>query len=126
MVGHSERRQFLGETNELVNKKIKMIFTLGLIPALCVNESFEQRQVGDKDVVLMEAVQAALANVWLNKLDRLIVAYEPVWAIGTGQIAGPDEVEHTNRVLRQAVYDVLPPDVIDRQTHFIYGGSVDA
>lgn len=126
LAGHSERRQFFGETGEMINKKIKMIVTLGLVPVLCVNESFEQRQVGDKDLVLIQSVQAALSNVWLNKLDRIVIAYEPVWAIGTGQVALPAEVEHTNRVLRQAAYDILPPEVVNEQARFIYGGSVDA
>ena len=125
IVGHSERRQFLGETNEMVNKKIKSVLGVGVVPVLCVNESFEERQEGEKDNIIARSVREALADVWLNKLNRLIVAYEPVWAIGSGQVPDPEEVEHTNRVIKHTLYDILPQDMVDNQVKVIYGGSVD-
>jgi triosephosphate isomerase (TIM) len=125
IIGHSERRMALAESGQMVQKKLRAALTAGLTPVLCVGESFSERQEGQKEVVLLRELNEAFKGVWFNKLDRLVVAYEPVWVIGSGQAVEPEEAEHTSLVIKHALYDLLPPAVVDEQTKIIYGGSVD-
>jgi len=125
IVGHSERRMHLGGTDSMVNRKIRMLLSLNMTPILCVGERFEERQEGRKDHVILQQLTRDLAGVWFTALNRLIVAYEPVWVIGSGQDVDPEEIEHTSRVIRQSLYDQLPDDLVDEQIKIIYGGSVD-
>lgn len=125
IVGHSERRGVIGESNELVHKKLRLILSLDTTPILCVGETFEERQEGLKDISLRTQIFSALNGLWFNKSDSLIIAYEPVWVIGTGQDVDPDEIEHTHKVIRQLLYDLFPDNVVDSQIKIIYGGSVD-
>lgn len=125
IIGHSERRQNLAESAAMTQKKLRAALTAGLTPVLCVGESFSERQEGQKEVVLIRELTEAFNGVWFNKLDRLVVAYEPVWVIGSGQAVEPDEAEHTSLVIKHTLYDLLPQAVVDEQTRIIYGGSVD-
>ncbi len=125
IVGHSERREYLGETDEMVHKKIKLLLSLGLRPILCIGESFSERQEGRKEVVLIRELHAALDGLWLNGLNELIVAYEPIWVIGSGQAVSAEEAQHTHQVIRQTLYDIWPRAAVDSQVSIIYGGSVD-
>ncbi|MBI5465788.1 MAG: triose-phosphate isomerase [Candidatus Kerfeldbacteria bacterium] len=125
IVGHSERRQYLKETDIVVQQKTLAALAQGLIPVLCVGETFAERQAGQKDVVIMRQVTAALKGVTLPSGLGLVVAYEPVWVIGSGQAVEPREALHTAQVIRQVLIDIFPPSVIERQVRLIYGGSVD-
>jgi len=125
IVGHSERRQNLTETNEMIHKKVRLLLTVNMIPVLCIGETFKERQDGLKDVVLTKQLHTALNGLWFNKADKLVVAYEPVWVIGSGQDVDPDEIEHTHQVIRQTLYDLFEEKVVDEQIKIIYGGSVD-
>lgn len=125
IVGHSERRTYLGETNEMVNNKVKAALAEGLAPIVCVGETFEERQEGNKDFVIINQVNKAVADVKLNEGDELIIAYEPVWVIGSGQAVAPEEAEHTHRVIRQVLMDNFEIDVIDEKIRLIYGGSIE-
>jgi triosephosphate isomerase (TIM) len=125
IVGHSERRNYVAETDAMVNRKIRAMLKNKLTPILCVGEKFEERQSGDKDYIIMQQVQKGLEGIKFNKDDRLIVAYEPVWVIGSGQAVAPEEAEHTNRVIRQVLLDHLPLEIVKNQVHLIYGGSVN-
>ena len=125
LAGHSERREHLGETNDMIHKKIRLLLSLGLTPVLCVGESFSQRQDGQKEAVLINAIHTALDGLWLHKLNRLVVAYEPIWVIGSGQAVESVEAEHTHQVIKQALYDIFPRQAVDEQVKIIYGGSVD-
>ncbi len=126
IVGHSERRQHLAETDEMVHRKVRLLLSLGLVPVVCVGETFEERQEGQKEVVVIRQVQRAANGIWLNKTDRMVIAYEPIWVIGSGQAVAPEEAEHTNQVIRQTLYDTLPNAAVDEQVRIIYGGSVDS
>ncbi|MBU2576060.1 triose-phosphate isomerase [Patescibacteria group bacterium] len=126
LVGHSERRQNLGETEEMIHKKVRLLLTIDITPVLCIGETFEERQDGLKDVVLTRQLHNAFNGLWLNKSDRLVVAYEPVWVIGSGQDIDPDEIEHTHQIIRQLLYDLFEDRVVDEQVKIIYGGSVDS
>ncbi len=125
IVGHSERRQYLKETDEMVNKKVLSALKNNLIPIICVGETFEQRKEGRKDFVIMEQINKALADVKILSDDYLVIAYEPVWVIGSGQAVQAEEAEHTNRVIRQVLLDKLSLEIADKKTSITYGGSVN-
>ncbi len=125
IIGHSERRAISEESEEMVHKKVRLILTLDTTPVLCVGETFEERQEGLKDVVLRRQIYSALNGLWFNKSDRIVIAYEPVWMIGSGQDADPEEITHSHKVIRQLLYDLFPDQVVDNQIKIIYGGSVD-
>lgn len=125
IVGHSERRHNLGETDQQVNAKVRVALKQGLVPIVCVGETFAERQEGQKDFVVMEQVKKALDGIKLLKEDQLIIAYEPVWVIGSGQAVDPAEAEHTSRVIRQVLLDNYETDDIKDKVKIIYGGSVN-
>lgn len=124
ILGHSERRQYHFETDGLVNLKTKAALAAGLTPIVCVGETLEQREAGHTESVIREQVQGSLAGFGANELLRIVVAYEPVWAIGTGRTATPEQAEEVHRFIRQLT------DRIDRtasdQLPILYGGSVKA
>jgi triosephosphate isomerase (TIM) len=119
IIGHSERRK-LGDTDEIINKKIKAAIKNGLIPILCIGETLEQKQSGQKEEVLKNQIIKDLENI--PQLSQLIIAYEPVWAIGTGLAENPDEAEKTIEFILNLVKQIIPGIEIK----IIYGGSVDA
>lgn len=125
LVGHSERREYLGETGDMVHKKVRTALAHELIPVICIGESFAERQEGQKEIVLIRQLHEALDGLAPNRLDKLVVAYEPIWVIGSGQAVAAVEAEHTHQVIKQALYDILPRAEVDEQIRIIYGGSVD-
>ena len=125
IIGHSERRQYVHTTNEMINEKIKALLEIGITPIMCVGETFEQRQDGEKEAILIKEITDGLKEVWLNKSSNLIIAYEPIWMIGSGQEIDPSEVEHTHQVIKQTLYDIFPDTMVDEQVKIIYGGSVN-
>lgn len=125
IIGHSERREHLAETGAMIRKKILAALKAGLAPVLCVGESFDQRAQGQKEVALIQELREALEGSWLTPAQQLVVAYEPVWVIGSGQAVSGEEAEHTHQVVRQTLYDLFPVSVVDEQIKIIYGGSVD-
>jgi len=125
ILGHSERRQNLGETSQQVGLKVRAALANGLVPILCVGETFEERHEGRKDFVIMQQLNHSLHDVKLLTDDFLIVAYEPVWVIGSGQAVDPEEAEHTSQVIKQTLFDIFGTDAYHQQTSVIYGGSVN-
>ncbi|MBT7553413.1 triose-phosphate isomerase [bacterium] len=125
ILGHSERRKYLAETDELVNKKAAAALALDMIPVICVGETFEERKEGRKDMVIMRQVQKALAGIDIEPNQTVIVAYEPVWAIGSGQAMDPAEAEHTAMIIKQSLTDVLEHQDVPL-VKIVYGGSVDS
>ena len=126
IVGHSERRQNLLETDEMVNKKVKVVLKSNLTPIVCVGETFDERQKGIRDVVVARQTGKALENVELFGTKKIIIAYEPVWVIGTGQAVEPKDAEHSHRIIREALRELFPADVVERHFNIVYGGSVDS
>ncbi len=124
ILGHSERRQFASETYELVNKKIIAALRNDLIPVLCVGETFDERKEGRKDLVIMQQVQTALQKVDILATQTLIIAYEPLWAIGSGQATQPAEAQHTAMLIKQSLIDVLEERDLPL-VKILYGGSVN-
>ena len=125
LTGHSERRHVIGESDELVGKKTQAVLDAGLTCVLCIGETLGQREAGDTDAVNERQARAALAAVTPDHFERLIIAYEPVWAIGTGRTATPDDAQAAHASIRALVADMFDQPIADA-TRIIYGGSVNA
>ena len=123
IVGHSERRQFFGETDEIVAKKVKKALASDLRVILCVGESLAERDGGVMEKVLERQIKAALAGLTEQQLTSLVVAYEPIWAIGTGRNATPQQAEDAHAFIRKTVSGMLGKDAAAALT-IQYGGSV--
>jgi triosephosphate isomerase (TIM) len=124
LVGHSERRHYHHESNETVARKFAAARAAGLTPILCVGETLEQREAGDTETVIAHQLQAVLALNGVASFDTAVIAYEPVWAIGTGRTATPQQAQDVHAFIRSqlAREDVM----ISRLTRLLYGGSVKA
>lgn len=119
IVGHSERRAMFGETDDTVNKKVTAVLAHEMTPVVCVGESLEQRQAGEADEWVAGQVVGAIKGLSEEQKSALVIAYEPIWAIGTGQTATPDDADSMAKTIREALgagADVIP---------VLYGGSVN-
>jgi len=123
VVGHSERRQYHAETDELVNAKIKAAYKHDLIPILCVGESLEIRQQGAAVAHTTAQVQAALSGVGAELAERIVVAYEPIWAIGTGEVATPEDAQEVCAAIRNQLGELYGRELA-AGVRVLYGGSV--
>ncbi len=123
LIGHSERRKYFGETNEIVNKKIKAAFQHNLIPIVCFGETLEERERGDFVRVIEQQILQGLTGLTHEEGSELIIAYEPVWAIGTGKTATPTQAEEAHAFIRAHLFQLFSPDVADA-VRILYGGSV--
>ena len=123
IIGHSERRQYFFETDETVNKKIRAAAAKGLKPVLCIGETQAQREKGNTFLTLDKQVSDGLKGLVPEHLQDLVLAYEPVWAIGTGHTAGPEQVDEVHRYLRELLGKRISPDLA-RNVRILYGGSV--
>ncbi|MCP3874506.1 MAG: triose-phosphate isomerase [Desulfobacteraceae bacterium] len=123
IIGHSERRQFFGETDESVCKKIKAATQIGLKPILCIGESETQREEEKTFEILDKQVSDGLKGLGSDELKNLVLAYEPVWAIGTGKTASIDQVDDVHQYLRSLLEKLFSKDLAS-QTRILYGGSV--
>lgn len=124
IVGHSERRALFGETDRLVIEKFVAAQSVGLIPIFCIGETIEQREAGETLALIEGQVQALIDEVGVVALSKAVVAYEPVWAIGTGKTATPAQAQEIHRHIRQVV--AKAGVVIARDLQILYGGSVNA
>jgi triosephosphate isomerase (TIM) len=125
IVGHSERRQHFGETDELVNRKAKAVLAAGMQPIVCVGETLEQREAGETGAVVGGQVRGSLAGLSGDQIAGLVVAYEPVWAIGTGRAATAADAQETIALVRATVTELAgagPAEAV----RILYGGSVKA
>jgi triosephosphate isomerase len=123
MLGHSERRIYAHETDDMVNWKLKAAIAHGLIPIVCVGETLDKRQSGLTEAVLRWQIACALNGLEPESSQALIIAYEPVWAIGTGSTATPTQAEEAHRIIRREVAERLGSDRAET-TRILYGGSV--
>ena len=123
LIGHSERRQFFGETDEWVNKKTKAALEAELAPIVCVGETLKEREGGETQAVLERQFRGGLAALTGAEFSRIIIAYEPVWAIGTGRTATPEMAAEANRFLRQLAAASFTPGRA-AALRILYGGSV--
>ncbi|HJL89728.1 MAG TPA: triose-phosphate isomerase [Acidimicrobiales bacterium] len=123
IVGHSERRQLFGETDEVVNKKVKAVLAAGMTPIMCCGETLEEREAGTTEARVAGQVRAGLAGVPPEQVASLVVAYEPIWAIGTGRVATPEDAQAVCLGIRQVVRDDSGNAAAD-SVRIQYGGSV--
>ena len=123
IVGHSERRELFGESDEWVNRKVKAVLGAQMTPIMCVGETLAEREAGDADAKVDRQVRAGLAGVPAHQVAGMVIAYEPIWAIGTGQTATPDDAQAMCAAVRNVVADLYDAGTAAR-TRIQYGGSV--
>lgn len=125
ILGHSERRHILHESSELINLKVHAALETGLIPILCLGELLAEREAGVTDLVNRRQFEGSLSGVCADDMKKIVLAYEPVWAIGTGKVATPEQAEEVHLVLRQIIEERYNKDVAET-VRIQYGGSVNA
>jgi triosephosphate isomerase (TIM) len=123
LIGHSERRQYFGETDELVNKKLLTALRHKLVPVVCVGERLEQRENGETEAVVRRQTSRALDNIDAAQAASIVIAYEPVWAIGTGRTATPEIAAEAHAIIRHEVAQLLGKPASETM-RILYGGSV--
>lgn len=125
IIGHSERREYFGETDEMVNKKARAILDAGMIPIICCGESLTQREQGVTAEHVRYQVKVALLGLSAEEVSKLVIAYEPIWAIGTGKTATNEQAEEVCGIIRKLISELYGEEVAEK-TRILYGGSVKA
>lgn len=123
IIGHSERRQYFGETDGTVNKKTKKAFQSGLLPIVCIGETLAEREGNKTFQVLERQVREGMSGLSNEEANKIVVAYEPVWAIGTGKTATPQQAEEAHKFIRQKLGEIYSPSIAE-EIRILYGGSV--
>ena len=123
IIGHSERRQYYNETDETVNKKIKAAFNVGLKPIVCVGETLEEREAGKTAEIITTQTKLALEGLSNEQVENTIIAYEPIWAIGTGKTATSDDANNSIKEIRNKIAEIYGQNTASRVI-IQYGGSV--
>ncbi len=123
IVGHSERRQHFGDTDDIVNRKLHAVLTNGMRGIMCVGESKPQRDAGQAESIVVAQVRAGLQNIDAATMADVVIAYEPIWAIGTGDTATPDDAQQMHAAIRATLTELYGDDVAQR-VRIQYGGSV--
>ncbi len=123
IIGHSERRQYFGESDETVNKKVKQALKKGLLPIMCVGETLAEREAGKLNDVVSRQVTGGLKDVPADDMKKVVIAYEPVWAIGTGKTATPEQANEVHALIRGKVRSLYNADIAEG-LRIQYGGSV--
>jgi triosephosphate isomerase len=123
LLGHSERRHVFGETNDLINKKLKSALAHGLKPVLCVGELLEEREGGKIEEVLKTQTKGGFKDLSKEEAAKVVIAYEPVWAIGTGKTASPEDADEAHKIIREILASVYDKETADNM-RILYGGSV--
>ena len=123
ILGHSERREYFGESDEIINRKLKKVFTSSLIPILCIGESLKERDAKRVQEVIFRQLERALRALTGKEISRMILAYEPVWAIGTGRTATPEVAAQVHHMIRNWLSEQYSENLAE-QVRILYGGSV--
>jgi triosephosphate isomerase len=123
IIGHSERRHIFGETDELINRRVTGAMEHQLIPILCIGEQLAEREADRTMAVLEEQIRAGLADITVSEPNELVIAYEPVWAIGTGKTASPEQAQEIHAFIRKLLATMFEKDIAS-QIRILYGGSV--
>ena len=123
IIGHSERRQYFSETNETVNKRLNACLKAGITPIVCVGETLDERESGKTLDVIRNQMTKGLTNISKTQATHLVIAYEPIWAIGTGKTATPEIAQEVHGFIRSQVKDLFGPE-IEGAIRILYGGSV--
>lgn len=123
ILGHSERRHVIGESDELINKKVKAVLAAGLTPVLCVGELLEEREAGKTMEVVKSQIDGSLVGLSADQVNKTVIAYEPVWAIGTGKTASPEQAQEVHADLRKLLAERYT-EATASEVRILYGGSV--
>ncbi|MCC5831992.1 MAG: triose-phosphate isomerase [Chlamydiales bacterium] len=123
ILGHSERRHLFDESNAFINKKVKRALEDSLQPVLCIGETLAEREAGETERLLKEQLTGSLEGISVEELSKMIIAYEPVWAIGTGKVARPEDAEAAQHFVRGVIAETWGEEVAER-VPILYGGSV--
>jgi len=123
IIGHSERRQYFGETNETVNKRLKAALEASLTPIVCIGETLEEKEADKTLTVIEKQVKEGLAGISSGEMEKVVIAYEPVWAIGTGKTATPEQAQEVHQFIRGMLAQVFDEGVAEG-IRILYGGSV--
>ena len=123
IIGHSERRQYFGETNETVNKKVKKALEAGLTPIMCIGETLEEREGNITEKVIKTQVEGGLTGISADDLKKMVIAYEPIWAIGTGKTASPQQAQDVHAFIRGLLVSLYSQGAADA-VRIQYGGSM--
>ena len=127
IVGHSERRKYLLENYEMIHQKFKAALNVeGLTPIVCIGEEAEERKTDRRDFVLVDQLQQALGGINLLGDQQVIVAYEPIWAIGSGVAIEPEEAEYAHKIIKIALRDMFGMKIVENNFRIIYGGSISS
>ena len=123
IIGHSERRQYFGETDDTVNKRTRAVIAAGLTAIVCIGETLEEREAGKLNEVIERQMNVGLKDVSAADCDRLVIAYEPVWAIGTGKTATPDQAQEVHALIRETLAKLVGAETAET-VRIQYGGSM--
>ncbi len=127
IVGHSERRQYLLENYEMIHKKVKAALNIdGITPVVCIGENWEERKTDRRDYVLVEQLHQALSGLDIIGDQQIVVAYEPIWAIGTGTAIEPTEAAYAHKIIKLALGDVFDSRIVENNFRIVYGGSISS
>lgn len=124
IIGHSERRQYFAETDETVNKKIKAALKHELNPILCVGETMKQRKLGLEEEIIKQQIIGALEGITKEQVEKIVIAYEPIWAIGTGKVATKDDANNMIKLIRKEIESLYNKETANNVS-ILYGGSVN-
>ncbi len=122
ILGHSERRSYYGEDNDLLNNKVRLALSAGLKPIYCCGEVLQEREAGKLFDVVREQIEVGLKDLSTDEMSKIVIAYEPVWAIGTGVVATPDQAQEMHKFIRDLLAELFDNQVAENMT-LLYGGS---
>ena len=125
IVGHSERRQYFGETDSLINEKVRILLEHAIYPIVCVGETLDERRAGREQEVVRTQLGGCLSGISENDMQKVVIAYEPVWAIGTGETATPHQAQDMHAFIREVLCDLFDAELAE-QVQILYGGSMNA
>jgi triosephosphate isomerase len=127
IVGHSERRKFLNENYEMIHKKLRAVLNApNLIPIICIGENWDERKTDRRDFVLVDQLNQALSGLNIVKDEQIIIAYEPIWAIGSGLAIEPAEAEYAHKIIKLTLNDMFGLEISNNNFSIVYGGSIDS
>ncbi len=127
IIGHSERRKYFMENYEMIHREIKAVLAVeDLIPIVCVGENWDERKTDRRDFVLFDQIQQALGGIRWSGEEKIIIAYEPIWAIGSGTAIEPKEAVYAHKVIKLTLNDLFGVDVVKNNFKIIYGGSINS
>lgn len=126
IIGHSERRKYLMENYEMIHKEIKAVVEVeDLVPVICIGENWDERKTDRRDFILFDQLQQALSGINVVGDQQIIIAYEPIWAIGSGTAIEPSEAEYAHKIVRLTLNDMFGMKIVNKNFKIIYGGSIN-